>query len=54
MTTHTHTHTGRAELLKVLEAAPGRKALVLDTALRGLLGHIVPEVITYFPLHGIN
>jgi hypothetical protein len=35
---------GRAELLEILQAARGRKALVLDTALRGLLGYIVPEV----------
>lgn len=44
----TPNEAGRAELLEILQAARGRKALVLDTALRGLLGHIVPEVIFFF------
>jgi len=44
---------GRKELLDVLQAARGRKALVLDTALRGLLAHIVPEGTNFLRQHGV-
>jgi hypothetical protein len=36
--------TGRNELVAVLESARGRKALVLDMSLGGILVHVVPEV----------
>lgn len=35
---------GRKELINILETYRGRKCLVLDTALGGLLAHIIPEV----------
>ena len=39
---------GRKELTELLQNARGRKALVLDTALRGLLAYIVPEVFCVY------
>lgn len=35
---------GRKELVNILDSYRGRKCLVLDTALGGLLAHIIPEV----------
>ena len=37
-------YSGRNELVDILQGSRGRKALVLDTALGGLLVHIIPEV----------
>ncbi|CAM9643983.1 unnamed protein product [Discosporangium mesarthrocarpum] len=34
---------GRAELVDILESLPGRKCLVLESHIGGLLNHIIPE-----------
>ncbi len=44
---------GRHEMLELLQAARGRKALVLDSALRGLLAYIVPEGTTFLRQNGV-